>query len=359
MTAISNLQDFVDFVMAEEDFPDFDKVELSGWPRLDVKIYGDRYDGTLTPDVAKSLYDFYMELQRAYAYVKYGAPNLQRLTADDKKLFSSVEFRIENGCINLLGDYAEQTKSILTGLKELTAGMESRDKKHVVIFVALAIAGGITAYVLIDRYFDAKVQIAKADQQRQQTEVLIDGQKHALDAVVTASAQSVGRMEQDKRVRVSGASDQLEDAYQGIIRSAPDADRIDFSGAAFDQSDVEEIISRPSVDTYSEVKEGEFIIDDIRKAKFPKISIRISSIDTDEQYTVGFEHGMISKESYDRIFDAAKNNETVNITYNAIIRSDGVLHKATLINVQQGRYFSSLRNDLVADMYDDDIDKEG
>lgn len=345
MRSVSNAQEFVDFVMSEDGFPDFDKVELSGWPRLDVKIYGDRYDGTLTPDVAKSLYDFYMELQRAYAYIKYGTPNLQRLTSDDKKLFSSVEFRIENGCINLLGDYANQTKSILKGLKELTDGMDSKDKKHVTIFMALAIAGTITAYALIDRHFDTEVQIAKADQKRQETELIIEGNKHALDSLVEVSGQSLERMNSKSRERVAGATDQIDDAYQGIIRSAPDAERIDFSGAAFDQNDIEEIISRPSIDTYSEVKTGEFIIDDIRKAQFPKISIRISSLSSDEQYTVGFEYGSISRESYDRIFDAAKENETVNVTYNAIMKRDGVLHKATLINVQPGRYLKDIVND--------------
>lgn len=341
MQFVNNLQDFIDYLYSEEGIPDFADVSFQGWPVLDVKIYGERYSGRITPELAKSLYDFYMDLQRAYAFLKYGTSNLQRLTAEDKKIFSSVDFRFEEGCINLFGQFEEPIKSIIDSVKGLTDGMESKDKKHVVIFVGLALAGTITAYTLIDRYFDADLQKHKAEEQRQTIESVIDGNAESLETIRDIVTSSYDRLGDQEKQRLEGAVGQLDSGYRGIVESVPDADKVDFSGVAFDQEDIENIVQRESEETYRDVVVGEFVIDQIRKNRFPVIALRVSSLGGDEEFTVQFRHGDITPESYENIYLSAKNNETVNLRYRATFNSDGDVLRATLLEVGQGRYLSS------------------
>lgn len=113
---VSNLQEFISFIESEA-FDEIEKIELKNWPMLDIKVEGGRYNGTITPELAKSLYDFYMDLQRSYTFLKYGSPNLQRLTQEDRKIFSSIEYRIEEGSLAVLGDLCEQAKAMFDSLK--------------------------------------------------------------------------------------------------------------------------------------------------------------------------------------------------------------------------------------------------
>lgn len=341
---IHNLQEFVDFVYSDE-FDGLGSFDLSGWPKLDIKIYGNRYNGTVTPKLAKSLYDFYMDLQRAYAYIKYGTPGLQKLTLEDKELFSSIEYRIEEGSLKILGDLTDQVTAMCDSLKGVMEGMESAHKKALLITVVLALLGVYT----VSQYFDYETQVAKAEQQRQQQEILIDGQRHAIDALLEQSKHSIDALSEQYQSRVYGAIDKLDEGYAGIIRSVPDADMIDISGAAISQEDIKEYIQNPTPDTQAIILEKEFSVEQVSKRQFPRISVRVSDSE-DDQFTLGFVYGDISQDSYERVFDSIKNNTTIVVKYNALIKEDGVLHKGTILSVSDGIYLD------IADQVDDDDD---
>ncbi|MBR9880777.1 MAG: DUF5339 domain-containing protein [Gammaproteobacteria bacterium] len=345
--SIHNLQEFIDFVYSDE-FDGVESFDLSGWPKLDIKVYGERYNGTITPNLAKSLYDFYMDLQRAYAYIKYGSPNLQKLTSEDKKLFSSIEYRIEEGSLKIFGDLSEQVTAMCDSLKGVMDGMESAHKRTLLITVVLAVLGGYT----VSQYFDYETQVAKAEQQRQQQEVLIDGQKHAIDALLEQSKQSIEALSEQNQSRVYGAIDKLDEGYAGIIRSVPDAEMIDISGAAMNQEDIEDYIQNPTPDTQARIFEEELSVEQVSKRRFPRISVRVSDSE-DDQFTLGFVYGDISQDSYERIFDSIKNNTTIVVQYNALIKEDGVLHKGTILSVSDGAH-----RDLAEQVDDDDDDDD-
>lgn len=330
--AVHNLQEFVDFVYSEE-FECIESFDLSGWPRLDVKIYGGRYNGTITPDLAKSLYDFYMDLQRAYAYIKYGTPNLQKLTLEDKRLFSSIEYRIEEGSLKIFGDLSEQVTAMCDSLKGVMEGMESKHKTAVFITLVLAVLGGYS----VSHYFDYQTQVAKAEQQRQQQKILIDGQEHTVDAMLEQSKQFIQALSDQAQHRVYGAIDKLDEGYAGIIRSVPDAEMVDISGAAMSHDDIEDYIQNPQPNSQAHIVEEELSVVQVSKRRFPRISVRFSNAD-EEEFTLGFVHGEIPPDSYERIFESIKNGTTVLVQYNALIKEDGVLHKGTVLSVSEGHH---------------------
>ena len=327
---VGNLQEFIEFLYSDE-FEGLENVGFDNWPILDIKIGGQRYNGTITPELAKSLYDFYMDLQRSYAYLKYGSPNLQRLTLADKEVFSSVEYKIEDGSIKILGELCEQAKAMFDSLKGVTDGMESKHKKAVYITIILALLGGYS----VNKHFDYEAQVAKAEQERQKMEVMIEGQKHSIDAIVELSQDAISALSERDRNRINGAIDKLDDGYSGIVRSVPDADYIDIGGASMDSEDIANFIDNPQPDTEDQIIESELNVEQVSKRAFPRISLRVSDLD-DNQFTLRFNYGDITKDSYDAIFDSIKSNTTVLIKYNALLTQEGVLHKGTVLSASQG-----------------------
>ncbi|PAU76752.1 hypothetical protein [Halomonas salipaludis] len=341
--SISNLQEFIDFLYSEE-FEGVESFDLEDWPRLDIKLDGDRYNGTITPELAKSLYDFYMDLQRAYAYIKYGSPNLQRLTLEDKKLFSSIEYRIEEGSLKVFGELCDQAKAMFDSLKGLTDGMESAHKRTLYIAIVLALLGGYT----VKKHFDYESQVAKAEQGRQQQQIMVEGHMHSVDALLEQSKTAINALSEQDRSRVTGALDKLDDGYGGIIRSVPDADYIDISGAAMDGGDIRDYVDNPQADTEAHILEEELSVEQVSKRRFPRISVRVSDLD-DNQFTLGFTFGEITRSSYDKIFDSIKNNTTVMVRFNALLTEEGVLHRGTILAVSQGSRIEVDDNDDMED----------
>ena len=88
----------------EDSVEGIDKLDFSQWPALNIKIEGEKYHGTITPDIAKSLYDFVYQLKRGYAEIKYGTSNLQRLKKEDVALFDSITFKISEGSSDVVSE---------------------------------------------------------------------------------------------------------------------------------------------------------------------------------------------------------------------------------------------------------------
>lgn len=342
---IFNLQDFIDFV-SSEDYEGIEKFDLSGWPCLDIKVYGERYNGTVTPELAKSLYDFYMDLQRAYAYIKYGTPNLQKLTLEDKNLFSSIEYRIEEGSLKIFGDISEQVVAMCDSLKGVMDGMESSHKTAVFIVLILSAVGAYS----VNEHFDYQAQVAKAESERRQQEIMIDGQKHTVDAMLEQSKYAIDGLSEDAQHRVYGAVDKLNDGYSGIVRSVPDADMLDISGAAMSHEDIEDFIERPKTDTTEGIYEEELKVEQVSKRRFPRISVRFSNSE-DVQFTLEFVYGHVTQESYDKIFNSMRDNASVLVKYHALMGEGGILQRGTVLSVSSGSHQS-----VAAQVDDDDED---
>lgn len=349
---INSLQEFVDFVSSNE-IDSSTEFDLSGWGLVDLKIYGERYNGALTPELAKSLYDFYMDLQRAYAYIKYGTPNLQKLTIEDKKIFGSIEYRIEEGSLEILGEISDQVSSMLDSLSGVLEGMDSAQKSSVLIVFIVALLGAYS----VSSYFDYESQVAIADQERQQKEILVEGQVRTIEQIVELAETSIQALDEKRRGQVTGAIDKIDSGYENIIRAAPDADKIDISGAALNKEDIASYIDRSSSVTNEKFEKEELLVLQVSKRAFPKISVRFMN-ENDEQFTLNFLYGNILDSSYNNIYDAMKEGSAVVVEYNGLYNSEGVLKRGTLISVSEKPAATTVSGLKVNDTEEDEDEDE-
>lgn len=346
---INNEKDFFASINGENERIFENDISFENWPILSIKISGDRYHGTITSELAKSLYDFSMQLQRAYCYLKYNTHNLQRLTVSDKEIFNELSFRVTEGSSNIVGDLAKPFTAIFSSLKEATEGMESKHKAAIYSLFIFVGIGSYTAYKISNDYFGYQQHIETEQQQTHRQEIIIDGQKKTIEEVTQLAHDAINNANPDRQHSMKGAIDKIDHGYTDVIKSAPDADEVSMPGASFNHEQLQEITTRQQEKTHPVIQTEEFIIDGIRRANFPKISIALSNLDGDKKFTASFEYGFISSDSYDRIFDAVKNNKTIKIKYQAIVTNSGVYKNVSVLDAESGRIIGDVNQHSLDD----------
>lgn len=186
-------------------------LELSGWPKIEIKLTGPHYDGTITAATAKAL----VELQRAVdlAYLRLVRPEGKRLT-DAEKEKTAVTATVERGSSLVTVDM----DAVLTQLAaDLVNKMSPTDISVVVLGLGL-IAG---ATVVAKQYVKSRAEKA--------------GKAAELATQVSLSEQETKRLEivtsaMSRQPVLAAAREDFDDARDAILRSAADAQTVNLDG---------------------------------------------------------------------------------------------------------------------------------
>ena len=120
------------------DIP-IDEIGFVGWPRLDISMRGEKFNGGIPARVMPALYKYQLMLDRAYART-IGA-DARGLTLSDRKRIELI-VGLEHGSTSIVSDLS----SVLNGALELmnfVTGLPSREAGLVVLIVALSMAPGV------------------------------------------------------------------------------------------------------------------------------------------------------------------------------------------------------------------------
>lgn len=85
---------------------DADDVEFQGWPKLNIRLDGDKFQGTLTPSVMKGFVELQASIYRSYALSRYGVPNAGRLTKEEREDLE-IQVSVDKGSTLLGIDFQE------------------------------------------------------------------------------------------------------------------------------------------------------------------------------------------------------------------------------------------------------------
>lgn len=93
------------------------KLDFDDWPVLRLKYTGEKFDGTITPDIAQAIIDIQEVLNRAYALAVNHTSSLRSLNDDERRALQVVA-TVDKGSSLLevnLGDWAEKLSTELVG----------------------------------------------------------------------------------------------------------------------------------------------------------------------------------------------------------------------------------------------------
>lgn len=72
------------------------ELKLDGWPKLHVRLVGEKFDGTITPTVMKSFLELQNLVYRSYAIAQYGTDDTRKLSKEERDELE-IEVKVEEG----------------------------------------------------------------------------------------------------------------------------------------------------------------------------------------------------------------------------------------------------------------------
>lgn len=138
----------------------FPPARFENWPVLHFNVKGgDKYHSTVTSYLIDGLKDFTDEIFRAICVVKYGKPDLRRLTEKDREQFDIV-IKIAEGSSDGEGSAADIANSFFTNMNDTLKSMNGW--KQLVAFIAYVGVLGGTVSFLGYQYFQTQAEETKA-----------------------------------------------------------------------------------------------------------------------------------------------------------------------------------------------------
>lgn len=229
-------------------------IEFKDWPILRIKLEGEGYESTITPDMAEAIVTLQQSINRTYARVVKQQSTARSLT-DTERHELQLKAKIEKGSslveINL-GPIFEKI-----GL-ELVQKMEPAMIAATIIGLAV-IGGSVVAY---RSFLKHKAEGKELEEGGKKAVALSEQETRRLEIVTQALAQ---------KPVLENVREDFDEARQDILKGASDARTITVQGVAVSGQDARRIARTPRSETRSVQLNGHY---------------RISKIDWDQEEVV-------------------------------------------------------------------------
>ena len=249
---IRNEQDAYDFlrkIYETELGDDVSKlhIQFEGWPNVQVKLTGEKYQSTITPSIMKAFLKLQDGLYKAYALAVY-ADSKHRLTDDEKKDLELI-IKVSQGS-SKFDDENTNWGNILTGL---TSKMES---KHLTITLLF----GLLCYFGTDSdkmFLEDKQAEREAQAQSSITEKLVALNEKTLNALTENQKENRELILQliDKKPELKEIATEAKETKREFFKQASDAEKINIQGVEVTGEQAKELAKKKRMPPAREFEE--------------------------------------------------------------------------------------------------------
>lgn len=315
---IENESDFIDFLeemkskdLDDEDFV-FPDVRFSGWPILDINVKGPKFHQTVTSSMIFGMSILNEEIQRAFATIRYGSQNLQRLTNEDRQNLDIV-FAITEGSSDAEGPTDKLLNAVVTFLRDSMSGMTGWQK--MVVVIAFIGAASTCGFHYITQ--NANVEQHATDRQAQIVQATNDGMNKALTTVLEYKQHGESRVSQE--VETHGQS-----GKNGLVKQLaadPTVQSVSLGDKTISRQELNTYNGRQAVDRQRIEKVDSFFVKGVTRSGPYNTDININVIraSNDEGFTIKASGEVITPDELTALVNALSNNSLVKISYLEIV----------------------------------------
>ncbi|MFF6470739.1 hypothetical protein ACET32_20830 [Pseudomonas aeruginosa] len=269
-----------------------DGLVLEGWPKLTVRLVGDKFDQSLTPSVMKGLIELQAAVNRSFALSKYGVPDPRKLSKEERDQLE-LEIKVEKGSTLLEIDFQELLTSIAT---QAVGKMDPTTIAGTVIGLGVIWAGS-TAF---KSWLEHRKEIRKE-------EVKSESDREHLDAMKFMSAEETKRVEIlagliQKQPELDNADRYAHDARSDLLKSFSRADTAEIDGVELDADTARQLVANAR-----------------RKSEEVRLDGRYKLLRNDASDLTAFKVRVWNKET-GQVIDALVQDDTLTQQYKTILR---------------------------------------
>lgn len=291
-------------------------LEFEQWPVIQIKLEGEGYDSTITPDMAAALVGIQQAVNRSYARVVHRSTNARSLTSEERQ---SLQFKakVEKGSSLIsvdLGQFAE---------KLAVSVVDKMTPTHLIITVlgTALIGGGVIAY----KAFLKNRSEAKALDNETKKAIALSTEETRRLEIVTRAMKRVPMLEH--------AKEDFDEARNEIVRATSDADSLTVNSVKL-SSESARIIGITKRTEAQEVQlNGNYLIAATDLRDPVEIKLRVRRKRDGLEFIASFLDNSFGQEQIKLLQDAEWSRKTVYLSINArTVR--GEITGATVISVK-------------------------
>ncbi|MCG6213436.1 hypothetical protein [Vibrio furnissii] len=258
------------------DSIDFDgvKIEFDGWPVFKMRVVGQGYDATITPDLMKAFLELQAAVYRSYAMARYNTPKATKLSQYERELLT-IRIKVEPGSSMFGIDFQE----ILENLGQELIG--KMDTKTIVItvlgFAALYFAN--TSYKnFLDSRVQTRVEELKQEERIEELKHLRFAQEQETErAKIMASVVTV-------EPRLKTISNFSDDAKTELFKRSGDAKTVEIQGVSIDGANATELMKNARKKSNEVHLSGLFRILSVDSSNQSAFKVKLRSVDSHEEF---------------------------------------------------------------------------
>lgn len=209
------------------------KVHLDGWPKLKVRLVGEKFDQSMTPTVMRSFIELQNLVYKSYAIAAYNSDDTRKLSKEERDELE-IEVKVEQGSSIFEVDFQE----VLLKFAE-KAGEAMTPELAVVTILGLGVLWvGKSAY---SDYLNHRKEIRLAEVKKEE-------QRETLQSIQEASKEETKRTELLTRLiirepKLQDVARQAYDTKTEMFRGFSSAEEATISGVTVSGDAAQEVIT--------------------------------------------------------------------------------------------------------------------
>ncbi|APG24067.1 hypothetical protein [Syntrophotalea acetylenica] len=232
------------------------EIEFDGWPVLEFKLQGDKFNSSLTVKVMESFIDLQKNLNRTYAQMRYNKSTARALSEAERNELEIV-VKVEKGSSFFQVDLQSALETFANGAVTKMTGTEIVS----VVLGGALIWGGVT------------ITKAYLDHVRQ---------KKQIEMTSLLSEQETKRMQifadaMQKNPVLVPAYERAEDTINKLLKGASEADHLEIGGHSISQDVVRELVRQTRTRSIKTQLNGMYRIQKVDSSKPEAFYIGVKS----------------------------------------------------------------------------------
>lgn len=291
------------------------RVVFDRWPILTIKLEGEGYESTITPDMASALVELQHAINRSYARLVHDSSNGRSLTADEREALK-FKAKVEKGSslieINL-GEWMSQLS---------TALVNKMTPEHLVVTLlgAAALTGAVVAY---KSYLRHKSEDKKVDAAMQE--------RIALSNEETKRQEILARALTERPVLGYVAQD-FDVARTEMLKGVGDADSLTISGIPLDNATAHAVARAKRTQAKDIQLNGNYEIVHVNWQQEGEVRIKVAGIDNGRAFVATLVDQSIEKDQVALLKEAEWSRSPIYLSINAT-ELRGEITTATIVAV--------------------------
>ena len=234
---------------------------------LTIKIKGDQFDGTITGEVARALWELQAAYYRVAATVLHGSSNIAALTEEERSSLELV-FSVDKGCSEYVVHLGRFIKSILV---EVVRNMDPKYASLVIVLTFALAVGGCNCHTWLEN--QKQIELKKLENAKDaEREKTIRESYERIENIVSDYASPLANV--------------LESNAPKIAKAAHGATEVNVGNKHFDRSDIEELNKRaPRSKAKTETRSMSLKVRGFEyDEKSKRYKVKVTDVDSGEQF---------------------------------------------------------------------------